>query len=338
LIGGCVIMIETTTGINSILQQSDTSDTCEYGGQLCDQLYDLTGNESFAEVATLLVGIPAKIFLIIAGALVVNHLGRRWSVRLVKRLGRETQEHDALVSDRSSDRAMERADTVGSLLRSTVSVVVFGLAVVLILEMFGIDAAAAVASAGVIAIAIGFGAQSVVADLFAGMFMLAEDQFGLGDRVDAGPVNGYVERITLRTTVIRDSNGKLWHVPNSQIDYVANETQSWARAVVIIGVSYSANLRTASDVLETAVRELADSDKWSEHVREAPVVQSVQELGADSVDLRILMHVAPDQRRAIERAIRLQCKEALDTAGIEIPNPQFDVNLKEVEDTNAPAA
>jgi small-conductance mechanosensitive channel len=233
---------------------------------------------------------------------------------------------------------MEWADTVGSLLRSTVSVVVFGLALILILEIFGIDAASAVASAGVIAIAIGFGAQSVVADLFAGMFMLAEDQFGLGDRVDAGPVNGYVERITLRTTVIRDANGKLWHVPNSQIDYVANETQSWARAVIIIGVSYSVNLRTAADVLETAMHELAKSDEWSEHVREAPVVQSVQELGDDSVDLRILMHVAPDQRRAIERAMRLQCKKALDAAGIEMPNQQLDVNLKEVEAQDSPAA
>lgn len=328
-------MIGLVATADSLPQQSDT---CEYGGQLCDQLYDLTGSESFAEVTTLIIGIPAKITLIIAVALVCNHLGRRWSVRLVKRLGRETEKHDALVSKRSSERAMERADTAGSLLRSTVSVVVFGLAVILILELFGIDAAAAVASAGVLAIAIGFGAQSVVADLFAGVFMLAEDQFGIGDRVDAGPVNGYVERVTLRTTVIRDANGKLWHVPNSQIDYVANETQSWARAVVIIGVSYSVNLRVAADVLETAMRELAESDEWSEHVREAPVVQSVQELGDDSVDLRVLMHVAPDQRRAIERAMRLQCKEALDAAGIEMPNQQFDVFLKEVEGQDAPAA
>jgi small conductance mechanosensitive channel len=166
-----------------------------------------------------------------------------------------------------------------------------------------------------------------VADLFAGVFMLAEDQFGVGDRVDAGPVNGYVERLTLRTTVIRDANGKLWHVPNSQIDYVANETQSWARAVVIIGVSYSTDLRHAVSVLDRAAQDLADSDDWREDGGEAPSVQAVQELGADAVDLRVLLKVSPERRRAAERALRLHCKEALDRAGVEMPNRQVDVRV-----------
>ena len=301
---------------------------CEAGGGLCEQLYDLTGNENVSESVSFLLGTPVKIAIIVLTALVVNRLGRRWALRRAKRLGEATEGHSALVSDRSSERASERSESIGSLLRSLVTFVVFGLAAIMILELLGIDAAASLASAGVLAIAIGFGAQSVVADMFAGIFMLTEDQFGVGDRIDAGPVNGFVERITLRTTVIRDANGKLWHVPNSQIEYVANETQSWARAVVVLGVAYSVDLQRAVAVLEGAVTELAESDEWADHVEEILPVQSVYELGEDAVDIRVLLRVTADKRRPIERAMRLRCKEALDAAGIEMPNRQVDVNLR----------
>ena len=305
---------------------STTSEVCDSSGQLCQQLYEWTGDEAVAETASWLLATPLKLALIWGSALVLNRLGRRWARRVSQRLGRAAED-SSLVSDRSADRAMMRADTTASLLRSLVTVILFVVASVLTLEVLGISAVAAAASAGVLALAIGFGAQSVVADLFAGVFMLAEDQFGVGDRVDAGPVNGYVERLTLRTTVIRDANGKLWHVPNSQIDYVANETQSWARAVVIIGVSYSTDLRHAVSVLDRAAQDLADSDDWREDVVEAPSVQAVQELGADAVDLRVLLKVSPERRRAAERALRLHCKEALDRAGVEMPNRQVDVRV-----------
>lgn len=311
--------------------QEEQSEVCESGGALCEQLYDLTGNEQASETVSFLLGTPLKIVIILIGALLLNRLGRRWAVRMAKRLGEATEGHSALVSERSSERSTERGESIGSLLRSLVTLVVFGLATIMILGLLGIDAAGAVASAGVLAIAIGFGAQSVVADLFAGLFMLTEDQFGVGDRIDAGPVNGFVERITLRTTVIRDADGKMWHVPNSKIDYVANETQSWARAVVVVGVAYSADLQRAVAVLEDAVTNLAESADWAEHVEEVLPVQSVYELGADSVDLRVLVRVAADQRRAIERALRLRCKEALDGAGIEMPNRQVDIHLKDAQ-------
>ena len=311
-------------------QEDESGDgVCEAGGGLCEQLYDLTGNENVSESVSFLLGTPVKIAIIVLTALVVNRLGRRWALRMAKRLGEATEGHSALVSDRSSERASERSESIGSLLRSLVTFVVFGLAAIMILELLGIDAAASLASAGVLAIAIGFGAQSVVADMFAGIFMLTEDQFGVGDRIDAGPVNGFVERITLRTTVIRDANGKLWHVPNSQIEYVANETQSWARAVVVLGVAYSVDLQRAVAVLEGAVTELAESDEWADHVEEILPVQSVYELGEDAVDIRVLLRVTADKRRPIERAMRLRCKEALDAAGIEMPNRQVDVNLRD---------
>jgi len=325
--------------VQGLVGQDEQQDTvCDVGGALCDQLYDLTGNENASETVSFLLGTPVKIAIILIGALVVNRLGRRWALRMAKRLGEATEGQSALVSEHGSERTSERAESIGSLLRSLVTFVVFGLAAIMILELLGIDAAASLASAGVLAIAIGFGAQSVVADIFAGLFMLTEDQFGIGDRVDAGPVNGFVEKITLRTTVIRDANGKLWHVPNSKIEYVANETQSWARAVVVVGVAYSADLQQAVAVLEDAVTELAESDQWAEHVQEILPVQSIYELGEDSVDIRVLLRVVADQRRAIERALRVSCMEALEGAAIEMPNRQIDVHLRDVQPVPTNAA
>ncbi|MDX2381001.1 MAG: mechanosensitive ion channel family protein [Acidimicrobiia bacterium] len=319
-----------TTG--SVHKQS--SEVCTQEDALCEQLYDWTGNEGLSEAVAFLVGFPIKTTIIVVGALILNHLGRRWSARVAERVGQATEDHAGLVSDRNAERATERGETIGSLLKSLVTVVVFGIAGILILELLGIDIATAIMSAGVLAIAIGFGAQSVVADLFAGVFMLAEDQFSVGDRIDTGTVNGYVRRITLRTTVIRDSNGKVWHIPNSKIDFIANETQSWSRAVVIMGVSYSTDLDDAVRVLDEAATALTETDEWSERVVEPPSVQAVQELG-EAVDIRVLVWVESEHRRALERALRLHCKLALDNAGIEIPNPGIDIFLR---DGDTPAA
>ena len=306
---------------------SDTSDACGDQGAVCEQLYEWTGKATFSEVVSWLLTVPLAILLIMGGAMVVNWLGRRYGNRVVKRLGKETEEHSQLVSDRSADRATQRAETVGTLLKSLITATVFVVATVWILEILGIDALTAIASAGVLAIAIGFGAQSVVADLFAGIFMLSEDQLGVDDRVDVGPVNGYVERMTLRTTVIRDSDGTLWHVPNSQIDYVANETQSWSRAKVIIGIAFGEDTHAAARVLLDAATDLAESDDWSASVLKAPVVQAGQELG-DGVDIRVYIHVEPNKRRSLERAMRVRLVEAIDEAGIEMPNAAMDIFMK----------
>lgn len=321
-------------GVILAFQDSDTSDTsaasdaCGDRGSVCEQIYDWTENAALSKAVSWLLTVPLTILLIVLSALVVNWFLRRYSVRLVNRLGEETEEHSQLVSDRSADRATQRAETIGTLVKSLVTAAVFGIATILILEQLGIDALTAIASAGVLALAIGFGAQSVVADLFAGLFMLAEDQVGVGDRVDVGPVNGYVERMTLRTTVIRDSDGMLWHVPNSQIDYVANETQSWARAKVIIGIAYGEDAHVATRVLLDAATDLAESDDWSGAVLQAPVVQAGQDLG-DGVDVRVYIHVEPGKRRSLERALRVRLVEALDEAGIEMPNAAMDIFMKE---------
>ncbi len=317
---------------NLVLQQSDDStaaaEACGDKGAVCEQIYEWTGNQDVAEAASWLLVTPLKIVLITAIALIVNKIGRKWSDRFVRKLGKETEEHDQLVSERSAERATQRGETMGILVKGLWTAVVFFFTTVLILEELGLDIVTAIASAGVFALAIGFGAQSVVADLFAGLFMLAEDQLGVDDRVDVGVVNGYVVRVTPRTTVIRDPNGKVWHVPNSQIDYVANETQSWARATVTVGVAFDQDASAAAKVLLDAANDLVESDDWNDHVLEAPVAQAGQDLG-DGVDIRICVHVDAEQRRSLERALRVHFVEALGEAGIAMPNAVLDVFVKE---------
>jgi small conductance mechanosensitive channel len=322
---------------SAVLQQADETTVtetevdvvCGNQGPFCEALYEWTDNETLAEGVSFLVSTPIKIVIIALAALLLNRIVRRAIRRLTDRLGTATAEHgDAVVTERSVERAEERASTIGSLLRSLSSAVVYGTALILMLEVFGLSLVPVIASAGVLAIAIGFGAQSLVEDLLRGVFMLAEDQFGVGDRISVGPVNGYVERVTLRTTVIRDTQGTLWHVPNSEIDWVANEAQETSRATIEIGVSYTADLNAAMEVLLRAAEEAAADPAWQQHVTRPPEVSGVQELADDAVNIRVIVWVDAGERRRFERHLRRQLKEALDAAGLKMPNHQVDVWMR----------
>ncbi len=304
--------------------------TCSESGQLCEVLYELTDNELVAEVTSFILKVPIKIVVIVVLALIANWLVRRAISRLTRRLGRVTVEHgEAIVDERTVERATERAATIGSLLRSLTTASVFGAATIMILEAVGIGVVAVIASAGVLSLAIGFGAQSVVEDLLRGTFMLAEDQFGVGDRIDVGFVNGYVERVTLRTTVVRDPQGSIWHIPNSEISWVSNENQTHARATIVIGVSYDVDLDDAMSVLSGAAETAAAEPEWRDRVDGDATVQGVHELGDDAVMIRVVTWVEASKRRSYERHLRRRLKEALDRAGIEMPNRQVDVWQRE---------
>jgi small conductance mechanosensitive channel len=320
---------------DSAADTSEVDVVCSNQGPICEVLYEWTDNELLAEATSFILGVPVKIIVIAVLALVANRLLRRAIKRFTTRLGTATAEHgDSVVAERSVERAEERASTIGSLLRSLSTAVVFGAALVMMLEAVGISVIAVIASAGVLGLAIGFGAQSVVEDLLRGLFMLAEDQFGVGDRIDVGHVNGYVERVTLRTVVIRDSEGTLWHVPNSEIDSVANEAQKSSRATVEIGVSYAADLEEAISVLQRAAEDVAADPTWTDVVQRSPQVTGVEELGEDAVDIRVIVWVEAGERRRFERHLRLKLKAAIDAAGIEMPNRQVDVWLRD----SSPAA
>ena len=198
----------------------------------------------------------------------------------------------------------------------------------MILDVLGMSVVPILASAGIIGLAVGFGAQSVVEDFLRGVFMLGEDQFGVGDRIDVGLVNGFVERVTLRTTVVRDPNGILWHIPNSEINFVANESQQSNRAVVHIGVSYDTDISAAMETLADAARA-ANEPEWQDLVTTDPEVRGVQELGDHDVVIRVLVWVLGGHMRQFQRHLRQRLKEGLQAAAIEIPTPAFDLRILE---------
>ncbi|MGI9609206.1 MAG: mechanosensitive ion channel family protein [Acidimicrobiia bacterium] len=308
----------------------ETSEVCADLGPVCNLLADWTGNDALAETVSWLLGTPVKLAIIVVGALLLNRWARQAISKFSGRLGSAaTDSGDALVSERSRQRAEQRATTIGSLLRSLTSGVILAVAIIMIFEVFGISLMPIIAGAGLLSIAIGFGAQSTVEDFLRGFFMLAEDQFGVGDRIDVGDVNGYVERVTLRTTVIRDPDGILWHVPNSQVDFVANENQQSNRAVVEVSIPYGSDIRGAMKVLKEAADRACDDPEWQESVQRAPEVRGIQELETHDILVRVQVWVEPGDKRQFQRHLRLYLQEGLDESGLGSPNPTYDIRLRE---------
>nr|WP_272918999.1 mechanosensitive ion channel family protein [Streptomyces sp. SID4985] len=237
---------------------------------------------------------------------------------------------------RASQRREQRARTIGSVLGSVVTIVLALLGTAMILDQVGIALGPLLASAGVVGLAIGFGAQSLVADYLSGLLIMFEDQYGVGDTVDLGEAVGEVEHVGLRLTHVRDLNGGLWHIRNGEVLRVRNDSQDWARAVLDVAVAYDANLDTVYQVLEDTGRALRQDPAFADLLLENPSVWGVQSLDADGVVVRLAVKTVPLQQWGVTRELRRRVKEALDAAGIDIPFPQRTIWLRN-EDAGAEA-
>ncbi|GGS67533.1 mechanosensitive ion channel family protein [Streptomyces griseoviridis] len=283
---------------------------------------------------TALIGVPLRIVLIVIGVVLVRKLAGRAITRVVQRIlepgdgreaGRRPGRGPAVLHrdhTRVRERREQRARTIGSVLSSIVSVVLFVVAVAMVLDQVGIALGPLLASAGVVGLAIGFGAQSLVADYLSGMLIMIEDQYGVGDSVDLGEAVGDVEHVGLRLTHVRDLNGGLWHIRNGEILRVRNDSQEWARAVLDVTVAYDANLDEVYRVLEEAGRSLREDPDFTGALLEDVAVWGVQSLDADGVTVRVAVRTAPMRQWAVTRELRRRAKEALDAAGIDIPFAQ----------------
>jgi small conductance mechanosensitive channel len=227
-------------------------------------------------------------------------------------------------------------------MRSVTGFTIWAIAAVTILGELGIDLGPLVASAGIAGLAIGFGAQSLVKDFLAGIFILVEDQYGVGDIVDVGelsgtPVSGTVEGVSLRTTRLRSVNGTVWHVPNGTILRVGNMSQQWARALLDVSVAYGADIDHAQQVIKDTADALWHEADWQHAVLEEPELWGVEALGADGVTIRLVVKTRPAQQFRVMRELRIRIKRALDEAGVEMPFPQRTVWVRH-EDGSEPAA
>jgi small conductance mechanosensitive channel len=215
------------------------------------------------------------------------------------------------------ERRKQRVRALGSVLRSAASVTIFSIAGVVVLGDLGINLAPLLASAGVVGIAIGFGAQNLVRDYLSGIFMLVEDQYGVGDVITVGDATGTVETVTLRITRMRDVNGIVWHVRNGAIERVGNESQGWARAVLDFPVPYAADLATIRDLLSGAAGSMWAEPVWRTVMLEQPEVWGAQKVKNAVVTMRIVVKTAPLRQWEVEREMRARVKAALDAAGIQ---------------------
>jgi small conductance mechanosensitive channel len=325
-------------------------------GFLCELVFDATGNDTLAGVADFLVPF-FTVLVILFAAWILNRIVKRTINRTIdgiieSKAKRFEAEQVATVADGKSkrfealqalalrreqrqaiqvERSKQRAQTLGAVLRSLATIAIYFVAVVMALGEFNINLGPLIAGAGIVGVALGFGAQSLVKDFLSGIFMLIEDQYGVGDVVDLGDAVGKVEAVNLRTTQIRDAHGTLWHVPNGEIRRVANKSQQWARALLDVDVAYDTDLNHAMNVIKRVADGLWEDALPHATVLEEPEIFGVQAFGADAVTIRFGVKVEPSEQFAAARELRARLKYAFDEEGIEIPFPQRTVWMHQVE-------
>lgn len=300
-------------------------------GFFCREVFDATENRSLAEIADFMIGKPLTILAILAGAWIVNRLLKRSVKRTLRamhsgavreRIGavRRRTPNALLETEVTSLRAEQRITALTSVLRSVLTFVIFLIAGFLILGEIGLEIGPLLAGAGIIGVALGFGAQSLVKDFLSGLFILVEDQFGVGDIVDLDQqTSGTVEAVSLRTTRLRAVDGTVWYVPNGDISRVGNKSQHWSRALLDIDVAYETDIEHAKSV----IKQVADG-LWQERddIIEEPEVWGVETLGPNSVVIRLVVKTLPSDQYAVSRELRQRLKAEFDAEGIEFPSPR----------------
>ena len=225
------------------------------------------------------------------------------------------------VHEAASERRHQRAHALGSILRNAASVTIFAIAVAIGLGDLGVNLAPVLASAGVVGIAVGFGAQNLVRDFLAGIFMLLEDQYGVGDVINIGDATGTVEAVSLRTTRLRDVNGVVWHLRNGALEKVGNESQGWARAVVDIPIPPELEIGDTRTLMEHAAGSMWKERRWRKLMLEKPEVWGVQDISASQIVMRVVAKTLPLRQWEVGRELRERVLSAIDAAAVEQARP-----------------
>ena len=237
------------------------------------------------------------------------------------KVAREVIGNDAI----DEQRRQTRTNTLGRMIKNVASVVFLTIAFIMVLGEWGFNLAPLVAGAGIIGVALGFGAQTLVADFLSGVFMLLEDQYGVGDIVDLGEATGTVEDVQLRVTKLRAVDGVVWWVRNGEVVRVGNMSQNWSRAVVDVGVAYDSDIARVREVLGEVADDLSTDEEWSDNLLETPEVWGVEDLSADAVTVRVVLKTLPGKQWVVARELRQRIHSRLNAEGIEIPFPQRTV-------------
>ncbi|MFE5211695.1 mechanosensitive ion channel family protein [Streptomyces sp. NPDC056600] len=265
------------------------------------------------------LAVGLRIVLIVAVALVLRMLVRRAITRLIDRMNRNTSATEGSTLGGllvNAERRRQRSQAIGSVLRSVASFVILGTAFLMVLGAFQINLAPLLASAGVAGVAIGFGARNLVTDFLSGVFMILEDQYGVGDTIDAGVATGEVIEVGLRVTKLRGDNGEIWYVRNGEIKRIGNASQGWATAGVNVTVRPEEDLDRVKSVLGEVAERIAKEEPWNEILWGPVEVLGLDDVLLDSMVIRVTAKTMPGKAVNVERELRWRMKRALDAAGI----------------------
>jgi small conductance mechanosensitive channel len=252
--------------------------------------------------------------------LVIRHVVAR-IVNGVKK-GQNVQDTQALVaSPLAAVRVVQRTRTLGTVLSNIVNVVIVIIAIILVVNTINKDIIGSFALlTAALGAGLGFGAQNIVKDVLNGLFMVMEDQLGVGDVVDLGPATGVVEAVGIRITQIRDVNGTLWFVRNGEILRVGNMSQGWARVIVDLAVPYEADVTAVQDRMFETAQSLASTPKWRSRVLEKPELWGMESISDDAIVLRIVLKTRTTAKDDVARELRARLKAALDEMDVKLPS------------------
>lgn len=276
----------------------------------------------------IIVGKLIAIAVIIAVAFLVRWILHFVIDRVVNRIvtgvkrKQDVTDTQALqASPLAAVRVVQRTRTLGTVLRNVVNVTLFIIVTLMIVNVIdsSILGSFALLSAAIGA-GLGFGAQNIVKDVLNGLFMVVEDQLGVGDVVDLGPATGIVEEVQIRITKVRDVNGTLWFVRNGEILRVGNMSQGWARVILDLAVPYDADVEAVeAEMLRTAV-EMSQSGKWRSRILEKPEIWGLESISDDAMVIRIVMKVRTSSKDDVARELRTRLKHSLDAMGVRLPS------------------
>lgn len=300
---------------------------------VCDWVYDSTGNRWLAESSDWLLAKPAAIVSILVLAVLVRFVLHRVIRRLAHRAAEGTVPgvlakgpgHRLLSSSPLlSERRKQRAETMASVLRSVTTGIVMSVALLMVLDVVGLPIGPLLASAGIVGVAVGFGAQTLVKDFLSGIFLILEDQYGVGDLVDTGMgMTGTVEAVGLRVTRVRDGTGVVWYVRNGEILRVGNHSQGWSTGIVDISVAYTEDVPRVQRLIGEVAEEMAEDEAWAEKLLEVPTVAGVESVTGTSVTIRVIAKCAPNEHWGVQRELRERVKARFDREGVRVPPPAY---------------
>ncbi|MGW2743838.1 mechanosensitive ion channel family protein [Streptomyces sp. NPDC001450] len=280
-----------------------------------------------------------QILLILVVAFVLRAAVRRAITKLIDRMNRTVESVDGTALGGllvNAERRRQRSQAIGSVLRSVASFLILGTAALMVLSTFKINLAPLLASAGVAGVAIGFGARNLVTDFLSGVFMILEDQYGVGDSIDAGVASGEVIEVGLRVTKLRGDNGEIWYVRNGEVKRIGNLSQGWATAGVDVTVRAGEDLDRVKATLDEVAEQMSKEEPWNELLWGPVEVLGLDSVLIDSMVVRVSARTMPGKSVTVERELRWRIKRAFDAASIRIVGGATAV--EDVEDVPDPTA